>query len=438
MPGSGTWLKMVVLGWLCLSGLLRAETETALMAQDKVDDMPFTPPKLVVKNWYFEKDGQPIYLAGYSEKEAFKAVNYVKRLSKVKGRANYVRTWLELWKTPGFFCPFKLMEGKADLSQYNPDFFQRLKDMLDRSARADIVQELALFNPWGARYDWDDHWWNPRNNIQGHRVNSESLYTLGNPYQSLQEQWVDKVVETVDASLARDFVIIEIDNELSTPGGSWRKHFVDYVRSKGKYIVSTIVDYCGDYDVVNEGNHIISRHKGGLNDPQRYHDKIIRFNKAKPVVFNELYVWRDNSREVQRTVFWTIFMAQGMFCVKHWGGGRTSEEETLNDVSVLVRFANDIPFHLFVRDESWIVSCAGKKWAQSCPVGPEAYLAYMWGKGDSQFKVDLPKGFYCIQWLDPATAKRISKHGHVAINGERVLDIPAHDYDVIIHITREK
>ena len=438
MRYGGTWQKLVLCGLLCLLASCRGEGPPAPPAQSKVVDIPFVPPKLTVKGWYFEKDGKPIYLGGCSLGAALKEANHPDRVRAVEGKANYIRTWLELWKKPEFACPFKLKDGKADLSQYDPDFFQKLKDMLDLSARMGIVQELTLFNPWGARYDWDNHWWNPRNNFQGHRVTKQSLYTLGNPCQSLQERWVDKVLETVNASLARDFVIIEIDNELGTGGGAWRKHFVAYVRSKGKYIVSTIVDYCSDYDVVKEGNHIISRHKGGSGDPPRYHRKIVKFNKVKPVIFNELYVWWHHPREAQRSVFWTIFMAQGMFCVDHWGGGKTTEEDTLSDVGALVRFANSVPFHLFTADDSWIVSCPGQKWSLSRPGSEAAYLAYIWGRENRQFNVNLPKGSYNVRWLDPATGKTIRENTQVLITGEKVLDVPTYHYDVIVYIAGEK
>lgn len=176
-------------------------------------------PVLTVRDWYFEKDNQPIYLAGYSPKAGIDGGRRpVGRVQEVGSRINYMRTWLELWNREDFMRPFVLVNGRADLSQYNAPFFDRLRAALDGSVKVGVVQELTLFNPWGARYDWEHHWWNPRNNIQHQPVDHTSLYTLGNPCQGLQERWVDKVLETVDASSARNFVIIEIDNELGRDG----------------------------------------------------------------------------------------------------------------------------------------------------------------------------------------------------------------------------
>ena len=439
MHQSRMWLKLFVFGAVCLLGSAALETGSVLFAQNDTSAMPPARPRLTVKDWYFEKDGKPLYLGGLSIGADFEASSqgvFSERLTKVAGKANCIRSWLELWRREGSSCPFKLVGNKADLSQFNPEFFDKLKHMLDVSASAGIVQELTLLNPWGARYQWDNHWWNPVNNIQAHPVDEHSLYTLGNPYQALQQRWVDRVLETVAASLASDFVIIEIDNELSTGGGTWRKHFVDYIKAKGNYPVSTIADYCGDFDALNEGNDVINRHKGGINDPRNYYNKIIAYDHAKPVVFNELYVWWHNPREVQRTVLWAIFMAQGMFCVDHWGGGRTNEEETLQDVSVLVEFANSIPFDRFVRDDTWIISCPGDKWAQRCEER-QAYLAYMWGRDQGPFKVSLPQGSYRVEWTDPATGKRFHQRRHVAVDGEKALDVPDYNHDLVLYIARE-
>jgi len=395
----------------------------------------FVPPRLTVKGWYLEKDGAPVFLAGYSPKAGFRGALSHGRIEAVRGRANYMRTWLELWDRPEFPCPFQRVEGKADLSRYDAGFFRRLREMLDASARAGVVQELTLFNPWGAGFDWDHHWWNPRNNIQGLDVTKESLYTLGNPCQSLQERWVEKVLETVDASLARHFVIIEIDNELGTGGGAWRRHFVEFVKRRGDYIVSTIADYCGDYDAVKEANDIVARHRGASADPQRYWKKVLAYDRCKPVIFNELYVWRDHPREAQRTVFWTIFMSGGMFCVDHWGGGRTSEADTLNDVAALAQFANGIPFHRFKPDNTWIVSCPGHAWALSRDDGAE-YLAYLWGRGEEPFRVSLPRGAYGVSWFGPGGERPPAPAVRTVIGGPAALTPPPHEHDIVCYIRR--
>ncbi len=439
MQQSRMWLKLLMFGSVCLLASAGLELGSVLTARADTSAEASAQHRLTVKNWYFEKDGKPLWLGGYSAGAGLEAGSQgscSERVNEVKGKANYIRTWLELWKREGITCPFKLVGNKADLSQFNPDFFNKLKRMLDASASAKIVQELTLFNPWGARYEWENHWWNPVNNIQAHPVDEKSLYTLGNPCQALQERWVDKVLETVDTSLARDFVIIEIDNELSTGGGAWRKHFVDRVNSKGDYIISTIADYCSDFDALNEGNRVINRHKGGINDPLNYYRKIVGYDQAKPVVFNELYVWWHHPREIQRAVFWAIFMAQGMLCVDHWGGGKTSEEETLQDVSVLVEFANSIPFERFVKDDTWIVSCPGQKLAQRCEER-QAYLAYMWGRDNGPFKVNLPQGSYRVEWIDPATGKRFHERRHVPVDGEKALDVPDYNHDAVVYITGE-
>lgn len=392
-------------------------------------------PTLAVKDWYFLKDGKPLYLGGCTFSDCATVDDGAERLRLVRGKANYIRTWLEAWRGETYTPPFQVVNGKADLSQHNPAFFAKLRQMLDESAKQGVVQELTLFNPWGAENHWENYWWNPANNVQGHQVDAKSLYTLGNPCQSLQERWVDAVLATVDASLARNFVIIEVDNELRTGGGAWRQHFVDYVRGKGRYIISTIGDYCRDYDAVGGANQVICRHGGFSGDPDSYYGRAIAGDRAKPVVFNELYVWYRNPREAQRQVLWNIFMAQGMFCVYHWGhGGQVSQPDTLQDVAVLVRFANSIPFQLFTADDSWLRPGDGKAHGLR---GPGAYAAYLWGTGSGQVMVTLPQGTYTVRWMDPATGRYTRTERGVRAEGEQAIAGPAYQHDAVLHITRE-
>jgi len=95
------------------------------------------------------------------------------------------------------------VDGKADLSQINPDWLDQLKEFLDASAKVQVVPEITLFNPWGACEYWDAHWWNPKNNVQGHAEDPASLYTLGNPCQPFQEQWTPAILKSCEFRFRR-------------------------------------------------------------------------------------------------------------------------------------------------------------------------------------------------------------------------------------------
>ena len=397
-------------------------------------------PLLTVKNWYFEINGRPTYLVGYSlgnmDERQYVGQPAMGRLGNLTEGVNYMRTWLEWQHKDRYMCPFVQVDGKADLTRIDPVWLDGLKDFLDASAQAGVVQELTLFNPWYARDDWEGHYWNPANNVQGFDVTADSLYTLDNPCQSLQEQWVDKILETVDASLARHFVIIEIDNELQTGGGAWRKHFVERVKNHGNYIVSTIASYCADYDSISGTNDIICQHGGGSGYPNHYYKQTVMLKRVKPVVFNELYVWWHNDRESQRSVFWNIFLAGGMPCAYVWPEGIAHAGYTEDDLSILGKFANSIPFHRFLPDNGWLGVASGRFCAATREDG-DAFLAYIWGDGPGPVRASLPEAEYEITWIDPSTGKYSSETKTIIQPGKAVLTLPDYTQDIVCYIVKK-
>jgi hypothetical protein len=413
-------------------------------AAETGDESAFAPPKLTVKGWHFELDGKPVYLAGYSPgvmDEVAQSTRPVKsRLEALPKGINYMRTWLEWRRDEPITPPFVLVDGKADLSRIDPEWLDALEAFLNASARARVVPEITLFNPWAARELWDLHWWNPANNVQGHAVDPASLYTLGNPCQPYQEQWTRAILDVVDRSLARDFIIIEIDNELKTGGGPWREHFVNLVASRGDYLISTIHSYCADYDPVAGKNHIINIHGGGSGNADQYHRVLGNFGRVKPAVFNELYVWWHHPREVQRSVMWSIFMGGGMFCAYHWGldeaGGKVDLEATGADAAAVGRFASSIPFHRLEPEGAWFVGGPGNARTAAFNDG-SGYLAYLWGGDGGPVTVAPPAGQYTVSWFDPRTAEVI-KSTPTDITGEVRLDPPQHEHDILCLIQKER
>lgn len=390
---------------------------------------------LSIDNGWILKDGEPTYLIGFSPSAMFyDGAEDIERLQALPPEINYMRTWLEAWDAPGVTAPFVIVDGKADLEQINPDWLDSLGAFLDASAQAGVVQELTLFNPWGAREHWESHWWNPDNNLQGFKVTADSLYTLGNPAQALQVAWMEQILEVVDQSQARKFVIIEIDNELFTGGAPWRDHFIGQIKARGSYIVSTIATYADDFDPIASDNDIIGLHGGGSGNPADYVGRTLAYEKAKPVIFNELYPWDQHSRESQRAVFWSIFMAGGMLAVDYWGNGRTTQDETLNDLVVLARFIEQIDFAAFQPDAGWLVESPRAIGAQADHAGG-AYMAYFANPSAGEsLSLRLPRGDYLFKWIDPAS-------GHIAAANEArhsgqifSLTIPADTDDIVLLI----
>lgn len=121
-------------------------------------------------------------------------------------------SFLGPWKRtdePGLFSG----ENKFDLNEWNPDYFNRLKDFVKLAGELDIFVEVTLFC---ATYDdryWQRHPFNPSNNINSIPLNLDrkKSNTLQNgSLTAYQQKLVEKLVIELNGF---DHVFFEIQNE---------------------------------------------------------------------------------------------------------------------------------------------------------------------------------------------------------------------------------
>ena len=68
--------------------------------------------------------------------------------------------------------PGKALDGKPkfDLTKFNPDYFDRLRERLKAARRAEIYVSVMLFEGWGLQFSpgaWEAHPYHPDNNVNG-------------------------------------------------------------------------------------------------------------------------------------------------------------------------------------------------------------------------------------------------------------------------------
>lgn len=121
---------------------------------------------------------------------------------------SYLAPWKET-REQGLFTG----EKKFDLNEWNPVYFERLKDFISKAAELEIFVEVTLFC---ATYDdnyWKRHPFNPGNNINGIPVNLERKQsnTLGNGIlTAFQQKLTEKIVRELNGF---DNIFFEIQNE---------------------------------------------------------------------------------------------------------------------------------------------------------------------------------------------------------------------------------
>lgn len=150
---------------------------------------------------------------------------------------------------------------KFDLNQFDPNYFNRLRDRVESAGKRGIYVAVMLFEGWSLQFStngWKNHPYNPENNING--INGDSngdgsgldIYTLSDSrITRLQEKYVKNVIDVVNDL---DNVLFEISNENHPPSTAWQYHMIDFIH---------------DYEKQKPNQHPVGmtfQYKGGSNE----------------------------------------------------------------------------------------------------------------------------------------------------------------------------
>ncbi len=143
-------------------------------------------------------------------------------------------------------------QSKFDVNQFNPDYFNRLRERVFAAREKGIYVSVMLFQglsvaqPKNEKIDsqkgnpWEGHPFNKKNNINGidgdkdGNGNGSEIHTLIDPrITQLQENYVKQMIETLNGY---DNLIWEIGNACGDPSLEWQNHMIQFIRDyeKGK------------------------------------------------------------------------------------------------------------------------------------------------------------------------------------------------------------
>ena len=365
--------------------------------------------------------------------------------------------------------------SKWDLSAWNGDYFTRFRDFVKQASANGIVVEVVLFCPfYEDQQSKDRHskmWplspFNVANNINGlGTVSSRDVYTLdkNGGLLAVQEKFVRRIVGEL-----KDFdnVYYEICNEPYFAGVKmdWQHHIAEVIRDAQKSHVTK--------KLVSEN---IANHSAKIREP---HPAVSIFNfhyTYPPVAVAENYAlnkaigenetgFRGTADEVYRNEAWDFLLAGGAlfnhldysFTVGHedgtfayppgqpGGGGATFHAQ----LAVLVKFMNALDFVRMKPDVSLVRDLSEGASIQLLADTGKEYAAYLhhspkpgWknakklntGEFCDAFQLDTPAGKYRIEWIEPATGRRLASESRDHQGGAMKLQSPAYAQDVALHV----
>jgi uncharacterized protein YjdB len=141
--------------------------------------------------------------------------------------------------------PGTALDGKPkfDLSQFNQDYFDRVRSRVQDAGTRGIYVSIMLFDGWSVttkpgsaqNNPWKGHPFNSANNING--INGDAngdglgpeIQTLSNPaITAIQDAYVQKIIDAVNDL---DNVLFEIDNEGDASSKAWQYHMIQLIRN---------------------------------------------------------------------------------------------------------------------------------------------------------------------------------------------------------------
>jgi hypothetical protein len=135
--------------------------------------------------------------------------------------------------------PGNALDGKLkfDLTQFNQEYFDRLRSKVIAAGERGIYISCMLFEGWGLQFNpepWAGHPFNEANNVNG--INGDpdgdghgiETHTLAIPaVTAIQEEYARKVTNTVNDL---DNVLYEITNESGPYSTEWQYHMIQVIK----------------------------------------------------------------------------------------------------------------------------------------------------------------------------------------------------------------
>lgn len=341
-------------------------------------------------------------------------------------------------------------EKKLDLSQWNPEYFSRLKDFVSLANDLDIIVEVTFFCSTYRDESWERHPFNPGNNINSIPINLErkKSNTLSNSVLTgFQQKMVEKIVTELNVF---DNIFYEVQNEPwaddpqkgmfilrtlwpNTKNGGWfqwAEMASDVSLDWQKMIAKTVVET--EANLPNK--HLIAQNYNNFKsslDKVDSNISILNFHYVWPEAVWMNYGWNrpvsfdesgfaGSSDSIYLRQAWQFMMAGGavfnnldysFYVGKEDGTGTNNapgggSANLRKQLTYLRSFIESLDFVKMAPDFNVVVHSPGSE-VQSISQPGFQYAMIFTGNRTDLVKLNLPKGKYNFEFVSPYSGKAI-------------------------------
>jgi hypothetical protein len=120
--------------------------------------------------WYWQYHGRPVLLLGGSKDDnPFQLPDLEEHLRALaEAGGNYLRNTMSDRPDRGFevYACRKLPDGRYDLDQWNPEYWERFSRLLHTTRELGIIVQIEVWDRFDySRDNWEKHPFNPKNNV---------------------------------------------------------------------------------------------------------------------------------------------------------------------------------------------------------------------------------------------------------------------------------
>ncbi|HYG36842.1 MAG TPA: hypothetical protein VEC99_18765 [Clostridia bacterium] len=374
--------------------------------------------------------------------------------------------------TGRFICPWSrsitpgCADGgtKFDLSQFDKNYFVRLKSFVSEASQRGIVVEVCLFCSFFSDREWALSPLNPANNINSlGRVWRDKVYTMDKHGGLLQFQ--EAMVRAIVTELKEfDNVFYEVCNEPYFGGATkeWQDHMTDVIlKSEGdlpaKHLIAhNIANGTAAIKDPHPGVSIFNFHYAAPPDavPLNYHlNKVIGddetgFNGTQDWAYRNEgwnFIFAGGSLFNSLDFSFAVGFEDGTFVYRPGqpGGGSPTLRKQLG---ILKRFVDSLDFVHMKPDNSVIVGGVPAGFsARALVEDKKTYAVYIGrlpktaieGSCAANLQIMLPAGRYDVEWLNPTTGEITKGDQLQHEGGKATLSTPAFSDDTALRISRK-